>query len=100
MQWLKWVAGALTLIGTVTSGWLFLDDRFAKAGETQQQIDGVKQLYLQSELRSVRREKFQIQVTKQTRKLTPIEEQRLQQLGQEEQDLNGQVQRIEQRRTP
>jgi hypothetical protein len=93
--WLTWAAGVLALIGTTWGGFVIVDERYAKAGEVQQQVDSLKSLYMRSELRDVQREKFQIEVTKQQRKLTPLEGQRLEQLRQEEKGIQDHMQRLE-----
>ena len=93
--WLTWTAGMLALVGTISSGWLFLDMRYAKAGEVQQQIGDVKNLYLRSELRDLNRQKFQIEVEKQRRKLTPLEQQRLQELDNETRSVERQIKQMD-----
>lgn len=95
MTWMKWAASLLALVGTITSGWLFLDMRYAKAGEVQQQVDEVKSLYLKSERRELQRQKFDLEVAKEQRKLTPLEKQRVQQLDQQQKDVESAIQRIE-----
>lgn len=98
-KWLTWAGGMLALIGTILTGWLFIDDRFAKAAEVQQQVDDVKQLYLKSERRELQRQQFDLAVAKERRKLTTIEEQRVQQVEQEKKDIDQQIQQVEKKRS-
>ena len=72
-----------------------MDTRYAKASEMNQQISGLTVLYLESELRALRRQLFELQVASQRRLLTPIELQRLEEIKRELKRLEIKIARIE-----
>lgn len=80
-----------SLIGAVFSGAWYFDGRYAKAEEVRQQVSEIKLLYLASERRGLRREKFDLESAAQRRQLTPLERQRLNQIIDELQELEKQM---------
>ena len=81
----------VSLIGAIFLGAWYFDERYAKAEEVRQQISDIKLLYLASERRGLRREKFDLESTAQRRQLTPLERQRLDQIVEELKALDRQM---------
>jgi len=81
----------VSLIGAIFSGAWYFDGRYAKAEEVRQQISEIKMLYLTSERRALRREKFDLESTSQRRPLTALERQRLSQIGEDLKELEWQM---------
>lgn len=80
-----------TLIGTIAGGLWALDSRYARAGDVRQQVSEIKGLYLQSELRGLKKEKFELEVTKQRRPLSNLEQGRLREVSDEIQRVQDQL---------
>ena len=92
---LKAIAVLTMLVSTIWVGAWQMDTRYAKASEMNQQISGLTVLYLESELRALRRQLFELQVASQRRLLTPIELQRLEEIKRELKRLEIKIARIE-----
>ncbi len=69
-----------SLIGTLAGGIWAIDGRYARASDVKQQVSEIKNLYLTSELRALKKEAFEFLVAQQKRKLTLLELGRLQQI--------------------
>lgn len=76
-DWMKWVASAFALVATLWGGFLAVDGRYARAGEVQQQVDGLKALYLQQQVTALEREEFELVREERRRRLSDFEAQRL-----------------------
>lgn len=92
--WITWVGGMLALVGAILGGAFQVDERYAKADDVQQQVGEVKQLYLKSERRDLARQRFDIEVTKQRRALTQLENKRARELDQEQKEIDMQIQQL------
>ena len=77
MPWIKWASALLALVGVIWGGSWTLDERYARAMDVNAQIGDVKVLYLESERRALRREKFDLENARERRPLTPLEKARL-----------------------
>ena len=77
MAWIKWASGLVALVGSLWVGFLQFDSTYARAMDVQAQIGDVKVLYLESERRALRREKFDLENARERRPLTPLEKARL-----------------------
>lgn len=82
----------LMAIGFIATGIYTVETRYARATDVQQQIQGVQGLFLQSERRALMREKFDLEVARSKRSLTPLEDTRLRQVIEELRLLEGQMQ--------
>mgnify|MGYP001559240384 CR=1 FL=1 len=91
MPWIKWASGLLALIGLIWGSSWTLDERYARAMDVQAQIGDVKILYLESERRALRREKFDLENQQQQGPLTPLERSRLKEV---EDELKGVEEKI------
>ena len=80
---LKAIAVLTMLVSTIWVGAWQMDTRYAKARDMKQQVSGLTVLYLESELRSLHRQLFELLVASQRRLLTPIELQRLEEIKSE-----------------
>ena len=104
MSWRRWTRSLLTdvksmaalvaALGALATGIWSIDGRYAKAEDVRQQVLGVKELYLQSERRALQRQKFELDVARQQRPLTPIERQRLMEVDRELEQLEQQLKGI------
>lgn len=92
---LKTVVVLIMLVSTIWVGAWQMDTRYAKASEMKQQIGGLTVLYLESELRALRRQLFELLVASEQRRLTPLELQRMDEIKREIQRLEIKVARIE-----
>ncbi len=80
---LKTIVVMVMLVSTIWVGAWQMDTRYAKASEMRQQVSGLTVLYLESELRALRRQLFELQVALQRRMLTPLELQRMDEIKRE-----------------
>ena len=90
-DWLKGAGAVLALIGSVWGGTVYLENHFQTVADAAVQFAEVKQLYLQSEHRGVRRQIFELENTKSQRPLTPLEDRRLKELYDELRLLDEQI---------
>ena len=77
MAWIKWASGLVALVGTLWMGFLQFDSTYARAMDVQAQVGEIKTLYLESERRALRRERFELENKQEKQKLTPLEKNRL-----------------------
>lgn len=91
MPWLKWASALLALVGVIWGGSWTLDERYARAMDVQAQIGGVKILYLESERRALRREKFDLENSREQGPLTPPEKARLKEVEDEMKGIEEKV---------
>ncbi len=94
---LKTIVVMVMLVSTIWVGAWQMDTRYAKASEMRQQVSGLTVLYLESELRALRRQLFELQVASQRRILTPLELQRMKEIKSEIQRLKIKIARIQDR---
>lgn len=94
---LKTVTVLVMLVSTIWVGAWQMDTRYAKAGDMDRQIGGLTVLYLESELRALRRQLFELQVAGQRRRLSPLELQRMEELKREIKRLEVKISRIHDR---
>ena len=101
---IKWATGLLVLIGMVAAGVYAIDARYARAGDMKQQIGTLKEIVLDMKIDSLKQEKrrvtseqYEIERTKEDRKLTPLEEKRSRQLEEEVKDLDGAIENLRRR---
>ena len=92
------IGSLLAIIGTIAAGIYSLDGRYERSAEAQQQyrgfqqqLQGVQQLYLESERRALQKDLFDLQVAKQKQPLTQLEAQRLNQVQYELNAINQQL---------
>lgn len=76
-DWLKWTTATLALVGMLWGGMVTLDERYARAADLRQQVDGLKALYLQQQVTALEREEFDLARESQRRQLSDFEAQRL-----------------------
>lgn len=76
-DWVKWTTATLALVGMLWGGMIALDDRYARAADMRQQVDGLKALYLQQQVTALEREEFELTREAQRRRLSDFELQRL-----------------------
>ena len=91
MLWLKWASGLVALIGTLWMGFLQFDSTYVRAMDVQAQIGDVKVLYLESERRALRREKFDLENAREQGPLTPLEKARLKEVEEEMKGIEEKV---------
>lgn len=72
-----------TLIGTVAIGVWAVEERYARAVDVQHQISEIKQLYINAELRALKKDRFELESAAQRRPLTDLERRRLQEVIEE-----------------
>lgn len=85
---LKTVVILVMLVSTVWVGAWQMDTRYAKANEMDQKIGGLTILYLQSELRALRRQLFELLVASEKRILSVLE---LHRMG----EVKAEIKRVE-----
>lgn len=74
---MKWITAVFTIIAALWGGMITLDDRYARAGDVRQQVDGLKALYLQQQVTALEREEFELNKAAHQRRLSDFEDQRL-----------------------
>jgi len=94
MPWIKWASALLALVGVIWGGSWTLDERYARAMDVQAQIGDVKVLYLESERRALRRERFELENKQEKQKLTPLERNRLKEVQDEMRGIEEKVKAI------
>jgi len=105
------ITSLLTLVGMIAGGVWAAESRWANAAatkqqiaevrvEAQQQIAGVKELYLRSEQRSLQAQEFELERAAQRRRLTPLEEKRLKQVRDDLQRIEQDIQNAQRQQTP
>lgn len=70
---IKILTGLVVLVSLIWGGAWGFDNRYANREWTREQIGSLTGLYLESELRALRKELFDLQVEAQRRQLTPLE---------------------------
>ena len=96
--WLKRLTTTFVLLAAFGGAWMGVDSHFARATDVQamqSQVTEVKILYLQSERRALLRQRFELEVAQQARRLTPLEVQRLRDLAEELTDVDREIQRLQ-----
>jgi len=94
MPWIKWASGLVALVGSLWVGFLQFDSTYARAMDVQAQIGDVKVLYLESERRALRRERFELENKQEKQKLTPLERNRLKEVQDEMRGIEEKVKAI------
>jgi len=99
-------SAAVVIVSTIWLGAWQMDTRYVRAdyldrqmGYMQEQIGGLTVLYLESELRALRRQLFELMVAKQRRQLTRLEIQRMAEVEREIRRLEIKVARMRDKRT-
>jgi hypothetical protein len=85
------VTAGLVLVGTITTGVMWMETRYAKASE----IGQVKVLILSNARENARSRLFDLEQTRRVRPLQPEEARRLQELQDEIADLTAKIGRLD-----
>lgn len=87
----KAIAAVLGVVVLIAAFPLWLETRYATAEEVRSQVGSIKQLYLQSERRGIRKELFDFENAARQRPLTLLERQRVKQLQDELDEIERQI---------
>ena len=87
----KAIAAVVALVVAIAAFPLWLETRYATAEDVKAQVGSVKQLYLQSERRALRKDLFDLQVREKQRKLTDLEQRRKRELEDELRQVDEQL---------
>lgn len=90
----KAIAAALGAVGIIAAGPIWMFSTFATASDMKAQMGGVKEIWLESEIRRVKKELFEYEVAARKRTLLDIEERRVRELQDELKDLLGKLERL------
>lgn len=93
-DWIKWTTATLVLVGMLWGGMVTLDERYARAADLRQQVDGLKALYLQQQVTALEREEFDLARESQRRRLSDIEAQRLNTVRRQMESLRPQLKAV------
>ena len=86
-QFLTWL-GSLTFVASIVTGWIFVDDRFAHSADVQKQFGIIEKQFTRQEIRELERDIFALKREAQQRKLSQLEQERLNQLLREKERLD------------
>ena len=81
-----WI-GILALVGSITTGWIFIDDRFAHSADVHAQFADIERQFSRQEMRELERDIFALQQAALVRKLSQLELERLAKLLMERERL-------------
>jgi len=87
----KTITAIVAVVVAIAAFPLWLETRYATAEDVKAQVGSIKQLYLQSERRALRKELFDLQVREKQRRLTDLEQRRKQELEDELRQVNEQL---------
>ena len=87
----KAITAVIAVVVGIAAFPLWLETRYATAEDVKAQVGSVKQLYLQSERRALRKDLFDLQVREKQRKLTDLEQRRKRELEDELRQVDEQL---------
>lgn len=90
-----WATSVVVLIGMLWAGMMATDNRYARAADTQRKFDALQALYLQQQVSTLERDEFELRREASRRRLTAIEEQRLESVRRQLQQLRPQLKLVE-----